>query len=72
MDTFPSEFCSSCPDRVVCRCLNVTESQIIQAVAMHDVNTLRELRHLTGAGDGCTCCHGQLQDYINRVSLAMV
>jgi bacterioferritin-associated ferredoxin len=66
------EYCSSCPDRVVCRCLNVTETQIIQAITTHDVHTIRELKRLANAGDGCTCCHAQLQEYLDRISLAVV
>lgn len=66
------EHCSSCPDRVVCRCLNVTETQIIQAITTRDVHTIRELKRLTNAGDGCTCCHTQLQEYLDRISLAVV
>jgi bacterioferritin-associated ferredoxin len=54
----------SCPDRVVCRCLKVTEESIIVAIRTHDARTIRELRTITGAGDGCTCCHKELRQYL--------
>lgn len=72
MEFCSHEFCSSCPDRLVCRCLNVTEAELIQAITAHEIRTLRDLKHQTGAGDGCTCCHSRLQEYIERISLAVV
>lgn len=72
MESCSPEFCSSCPDRVVCRCLNVTETAIVQAIEQHDLQTIRELKRITGAGDGCTCCHAELKEYLARVSLAVV
>lgn len=62
--------CSACPavgscaDRIVCRCLKVTEDAIIDAIRVHDLQTVRELRTATGAGDGCTCCHKELRVYL--------
>jgi bacterioferritin-associated ferredoxin len=66
--------CSSCPsvgscaDRIVCRCLKVTEETIITAIRVDGARTIRELRTLTGAGDGCTCCHKELQQYLTVYS----
>lgn len=56
--------CAGCPDRIVCRCLKVTESAIIEAVVIGGARTVKELSVATGAGDGCTCCHIQLQEYL--------
>ena len=67
MDLFSScspDRCDDCPAKVVCRCLNVTESEIVSVIATLEVRTVKELRSLTGAGDGCTCCHGRLRDYL--------
>ncbi|MFO0965282.1 MAG: (2Fe-2S)-binding protein [Gemmataceae bacterium] len=72
MDRCTSESCSDCPERVVCRCFNVTESQLRDAIARHDLRTIREIKRRTGAGDGCTCCHAELNEVLTRVSLAMV
>ena len=55
----------SCPDRVVCRCLKVTEQTVITAVTTLGVRTLKELGQATGAGDGCTCCHQELRAYLD-------
>jgi bacterioferritin-associated ferredoxin len=58
--------CSHCPNRVVCRCLGVTESAVLDALASGEVQTLKDIRHRTGAGDGCTCCHRQLKKYLEQ------
>jgi bacterioferritin-associated ferredoxin len=54
----------SCPDRVVCRCLGVTEQQIITAVVTLGLRTLKEVRRATEAGTGCNCCHRELSAYL--------
>jgi bacterioferritin-associated ferredoxin len=54
----------SCPDRVVCRCLKVTEETIILAISDRSLTTLREVRQATEAGGGCTCCHRELRHYL--------
>jgi bacterioferritin-associated ferredoxin len=62
--------CSSCPsvgscaERIVCRCLKVTEHEVVTAIRTHGTRTIRELRTITGAGDGCTCCHKELRQYL--------
>lgn len=72
MDTFERDSCDSCPGRVVCKCLGVTEDQIVTAIQTHDLSTIRDIRHQTSAGDGCTCCHQELQQIIDRCSLLVV
>jgi bacterioferritin-associated ferredoxin len=52
--------------------LNVTEGQIVEAITTHGAAAIKELKHLTGAGDGCTCCHSELKEYLERISLAVV
>jgi bacterioferritin-associated ferredoxin len=54
----------SCPDRIVCRCLKVSEEAVITAIVTLGVRTLTELRAATTAGDGCTCCHRELKQYL--------
>lgn len=56
--------CSGCPDRIVCRCLKVTEAVIVEAITTLGVRTVREVLHTTGAGGGCTCCHTQIRTYL--------
>jgi bacterioferritin-associated ferredoxin len=55
----------SCPDRIVCRCLKVTEQAIIDAIIVLGARTLKELRRATDAGGGCTCCHKELKVYLD-------
>jgi NAD(P)H-nitrite reductase large subunit len=43
--------------RVLCRCLGVTEEEVMCAVGALGLRTLREIRDRTGAGTGCMCCH---------------
>ncbi len=56
------------PERtdVVCECLQVTECQLLATLTQGDVQTLRDLRQATGAGDGCTACHHVLKQYLQR------
>lgn len=54
----------SCADRVVCRCLKVTEESVIAAIRTRGATTVLELRTITGAGDGCRCCHKELTAYL--------
>lgn len=58
--------CDTCPGRIVCRCLQVTEDDVTTALAIHGVGTVKELRRLTGAGDGCTACHRKLNLLIQQ------
>ncbi len=67
------ESCNGCPNRVVCRCLQVTEDQILEAIEDGDLNTVREVRKATGAGAGCMCCHGEIKRMlVQRQSLVVV
>jgi len=60
------ELCESCPDKVICRCLQVTEAQVVRMITRLELRTVRDVRQITGAGDGCTCCHAKLEEYIER------
>jgi bacterioferritin-associated ferredoxin len=64
--------CDSCSAKVVCRCLQVTEEQLVRMITALDLRTVRDLRKQTGVGDGCTCCHRELEGYLERFSLAVV
>lgn len=69
-DTPCTGSCQSCPsvgscaDRIVCRCLVVTEETVITAIRDGNATTLRALRTVTGAGTGCNCCHKELRVYL--------
>jgi NAD(P)H-nitrite reductase large subunit len=65
MDRFPpADRCLECPARLICRCLQVTEATLLEALTTQDIRTLRDIRRHTGAGDGCTACHAHLQQYL--------
>jgi len=55
-----------CPELFVCPCLRVTESEVVRSLASLPIRNLNELRQLTGAGEGCTCCHERLKQLIDR------
>ena len=57
--------CNDCSERFVCNCLRVTENQVIDALASLPIRNLKDLRQLTGAGEGCTCCHDRLRQLIS-------
>jgi len=57
---------SVCSGTVVCRCLNVSDVEIVEAITTSAIDTVRELRCATGAGGGCLACHGRLREYIRR------
>jgi bacterioferritin-associated ferredoxin len=60
----------SCSDKIVCRCLQVTEAQVVRMIERLELRTVRDLRRYTGAGDGCTCCHAQLECYLEKFGCA--
>lgn len=53
---------------MICHCLKVTEQMVIEALQLHGLRTVKEIRMVTGAGDGCTACHKRLMKYIERYS----
>jgi bacterioferritin-associated ferredoxin len=50
--------------KIVCRCLDVSEAEIQEAVVTCNVQTVKELGVCTGAGQGCTACHAALRRYL--------
>jgi bacterioferritin-associated ferredoxin len=56
--------CQTCPGRLVCRCLQVTEEVLLAVLENEDIRTVRDIRQHTGAGDGCTACHRTLCRYL--------
>lgn len=61
-----TEDCRVCPSEVICRCLRVTEEEVVIAIRTLEVRTIREIRQTTGAGDGCTACHRKLKALIEQ------
>jgi bacterioferritin-associated ferredoxin len=58
--------CAGCPQRLVCRCLQVSEAVLRRALVTFDLRTLKDVRQHTGAGDGCTGCHRRLSAYLQE------
>jgi bacterioferritin-associated ferredoxin len=60
-------FCDtvSAGETIVCHCLQVTQSSVVEAVRDGGARSLCELARLTGAGSGCTSCHRRLRAYLN-------
>lgn len=58
--------CQDCSARVVCRCLQITEEKVVDALITLGISSIKELKQATGAGDGCTCCHKELKALIDR------
>lgn len=62
--------CTSCPsvgscaERIVCRCLRVTEHEVITAIQTLGLRTVKEVRAATEAGAGCNCCHKEIAAYL--------
>ncbi|WP_373653571.1 (2Fe-2S)-binding protein [Schlesneria sp. DSM 10557] len=54
----------SCAVRTVCRCLKVAEDTIIEAIRTGGATSVRDLKLMTGAGDGCAACHRHLKQYL--------
>ena len=51
-------------DRVICHCLQVKESQIVDAIAVTGAGSVREVIQHTGAGAGCTACHCRILEML--------
>jgi NifU-like protein len=58
--------CQTCPGRVLCHCLGVTEETILNALSVFELRTVKEVRQHTGAGEGCTACHRQLRHLLQQ------
>jgi NAD(P)H-nitrite reductase large subunit len=54
----------SCAERIVCRCLRVTEHEVITAIQTLGLRTVKEVGRATEAGTGCTCCHKEIAAYL--------
>jgi len=43
---------------------------LLEALTGREIKTVKELRQLTGAGDGCNCCHKILKRYLEGLVVA--
>ena len=58
--------CESCPARMVCHCLQVTEDALLRALDSMNLHSVKDICRHTGAGDGCTACHHRLRKYLDQ------
>lgn len=47
--------------RPVCRCLNVEESDILEAIYEYELQTVQGVSQICGAGAGCMACHRHIR-----------
>lgn len=57
-------------EKMICRCLGVTEDDVIDVMSTLDLRTAEEVRAYTGAGDGCMGCRKRLQNFVEELSMA--
>jgi bacterioferritin-associated ferredoxin len=68
MDGCPFDHdCQGCSGRLLCRCLQITEEAVAEAVSLFGLTTVKEVRERTGAGDGCTACHRRIRLVLQQV-----
>jgi len=53
-------------DLVVCKCLGITEVEVIEITRIKKIRCLAELRMESEAGSGCTACHKKLNQIIRE------
>ena len=66
------DHCTVCDGRYICHCLRITEEAVVQAVTRFALQTVDEVRVVTGAGSGCTACHYRIRQVIERSRVSTV
>jgi bacterioferritin-associated ferredoxin len=56
-------------ERLLCRCLRVTESDIREAISEHEPETVQGVSRICGAGSGCMSCHRHIRRMLNESAL---
>ena len=51
-------------DTLVCRCLQVCESELLGALDRCSMRNLQDVARETGAGSGCMSCHRMIRRYL--------
>jgi bacterioferritin-associated ferredoxin len=52
--------------RPLCRCLNVTESDVLEAISEHQPQTVQGVSQICGAGAGCMSCHRHIRRMLSE------
>jgi NifU-like protein len=53
---------------VVCNCFGVTSQEIERAVKENSLTSIEEVTNFTKAGGGCSNCHDDIKEILNRVN----
>jgi NifU-like protein len=53
-------------DLIVCKCLGITEVEVIEITRIKKIGCLAELQKESEAGSGCTACHKKLNQIIRE------
>lgn len=56
--------CHADADPLLCRCLQVYRSQVVDCIAVTGAETVREVGEETGAGRGCLACHCRIKELL--------
>ena len=57
------------PDnKILCRCLGITESEVRAATDFAGCQTLCEIKQVTSAGKGCMSCHGRIKAILREAA----
>ncbi len=54
-------------EKVICKCFDVTENQIIEAIKINNLKTIEEITNYTKAAGACGHCKEQIQNIINEI-----
>ncbi len=54
-------------DPLVCRCYQVSQSEILAAIRDGDLRTVEEVTARTNAAGGCSSCYDDVQEILDRV-----
>ncbi|MFG0335550.1 MAG: (2Fe-2S)-binding protein [Maioricimonas sp. JB049] len=48
-------------DNILCRCLKVTESRVVEAIVRDSASSVRDVQRSCEAGGGCMACHRRIR-----------
>ncbi len=54
-------------DEIICNCLQVYKSTIVEAIKEKDLTNIQDVADETQAGTGCGNCHDDIQEIINEL-----
>ena len=52
---------------IVCRCYQVTDTEILDAIRTGDLRTVEEVTAATSAAGGCSSCYDDVQTLLDRI-----